>query len=71
MTFKNLLFIVVTSVLLASCVTAKIHEELQDKFETLKTENASLMSQLDTAPGASSMGKQEQLLKNAKVKRHN
>jgi chemotaxis protein MotB len=56
MTFKNLLFIAVTSVLLTSCVTAKIHEELQDKFDALKIENASLMSQLDTAPGASSMG---------------
>jgi chemotaxis protein MotB len=56
MTFKNLLFIAVTSVLFASCVTAKIHEELQDKFNALKTENASLMSQLDTASGASIMG---------------
>ncbi len=54
MTFKNILIISSIAMLLSSCVSAKIHEDLKDKYEALKVENAGLMSQLDTAQGGSS-----------------
>ena len=57
MTFKNLLLISVIAGSLSSCVSGKIHEELQDKYDALKMENASLMSKLDNAQGGpSTMG---------------
>lgn len=56
MTFKNLLIISSIAVLLSSCVSAKIHEELKDKYDALRLENASLMSKLDKNEGFSEMG---------------
>ena len=58
MNFKNIIFIAATAVVFSGCVSAKIHEDLQDKYDALRTENASLMSKLDTAEsgGSSVMG---------------
>lgn len=43
-----------TTLVLTSCVSSKIHEDLKDKYEALKVENAGLMSKLDNAQGGSS-----------------
>ncbi|EDM44322.1 outer membrane protein, OmpA family [unidentified eubacterium SCB49] len=56
MTFKNIIYTAAITTVLSSCVSGKIHEDLQDKYEALKVENASLMSQLDNVEGASSIG---------------
>lgn len=56
MNIKKIILIVITGSLLSSCISAKIHEDLQDKYEALKVENASLMSKLDSKEGFSEMG---------------
>lgn len=57
MSFKNIIFILSITVLFSGCVSAKIHEELKDKYDALRLENTSLMSKLDTTEtGASTMG---------------
>jgi hypothetical protein len=39
--------------LLTSCVSSQIYDDLKSKYELLKTENESLMSQLDASEGNS------------------
>lgn len=56
MKIKNIVFSVATLTLLASCVSGKIHDELKDKYDALKIENASLMSRLDNEKGSSVIG---------------
>jgi chemotaxis protein MotB len=48
MPFK-IIFVVVLSLLLTSCVSSKIYEDLQQRYNALKAENEQLMSQLDNA----------------------
>lgn len=48
---KKFLFAILTSVLLASCVSPKIYNDLQSKYDDLKAENELLMSQLDGKEG--------------------
>ncbi len=47
----KIFFGIATSVLLASCVSPKIYNDLQAKYDDLKAENESLMSQLDGKGG--------------------
>ncbi len=56
MTLKNLLFITAITLALSSCVSGKIHDDLKDKYDALKIENASLMSKLDNDKGSSVIG---------------
>jgi chemotaxis protein MotB len=48
---KKFFFGILTSILLSSCVSSKIYEDLKGKYDNLKTENESLMSQLDDKGG--------------------
>ena len=50
---KNIFFGIVLISTLGSCVSSKIYEDLQDRYDTLKAENESLMSQLDERNGNS------------------
>ncbi len=48
---KNIFFGIAIALLTTSCVSSKIYEDLKDKYAALKTENESLMSQLDGTGG--------------------
>ncbi|MDT0556474.1 OmpA/MotB family protein [Patiriisocius hiemis] len=51
---KKYISIAIVSLLVtSSCVSSKIYEDLQAKYDALKTENKSLMAQLDTEGGNS------------------
>ena len=56
MTLKNIVILSSIAVLLSGCVSAKIHEDLKDKYDALRVENASLMSRLDNKERFSEMG---------------
>ncbi|MBV1923329.1 MAG: OmpA family protein [Flavobacteriaceae bacterium] len=51
MLLKNIFFGILTTLLLSSCVSSKIYEDLKGKYDNLKSENESLMSQLDGKEG--------------------
>lgn len=51
MHLKKIFFGIITALLLTSCVSSKIYEDLKDKYITLQSENESLMSQLDGKEG--------------------
>jgi len=48
---SKLIYPIAILFLLSSCVSSKIYEDLQAKYDTLKTENESLMAQLDERGG--------------------
>ena len=48
---KKLFFGIICTLLFSSCVSSKIYEDLKGKYDSLKTENESLMSQLDGKEG--------------------
>jgi len=49
--FKNIFFGIVIAIVSSSCVSSKIYEDLNRKYNTLKVENESLLSQLDNCSG--------------------
>ncbi len=49
--FKRFFFGIAILTLISSCVSSKIYEDLQSKYDLLKEENKSLMSQLDGSSG--------------------
>ena len=67
MKLKNLSILAITAIFSVSCVSSKIHEDLQDKYDELRSENASLMADLDNVNGDSTieLGKLEERLSNA------
>jgi len=48
---KKIFFGIVLITIVTSCVSSKIYEDLQGRYEALKTENESLMAQLDANGG--------------------
>lgn len=48
---KKFLYTICIAFLCVSCVSSKIYDDLKDKYSNLKTENESLMSQLDGKVG--------------------
>ena len=50
---KNIFFGIALLALTTSCVSSKIYEDLKDKYDALRQENESLMSQLDGKGGNS------------------
>ncbi len=48
---KKFFFGIICTMLISSCVSSKIYEDLKGKYDNLKTENESLMSQLDGKEG--------------------
>ena len=68
MTFKKKLFIAAITLTFSSCVSGKIHEELKDKYDALKIENASLMSRLDNNKGSSMIGLEKTITELEKCK---
>lgn len=49
--FKKIILLIFLSLLLTSCVSSKIYEDLKGKYDELKAENESLMSQMDGQGG--------------------
>ncbi len=49
--FKNIFLGIVLAFITSSCVSSKIYEDLQDRYDALKAENKSLMSRLDANEG--------------------
>lgn len=49
--FKKIFFGILLISLTTSCVSSKLYEDLQDRYDMLKAENESLMSQLDSKSG--------------------
>lgn len=54
MTYKNIITIITIVATLSSCVSSKIYEDLKENNNTLKEENAELLSQVDGIPGGAS-----------------
>jgi chemotaxis protein MotB len=48
---RKIFFGIIIVSLMSSCVTSKIYEDLQDRYEALKLENESLMARLDANGG--------------------
>lgn len=48
---KKIFFGMALALLMGSCVSSKIYEDLQQKYDALKAENESLMSRLDASEG--------------------
>ncbi len=46
---KNIFFGIAIAFISSSCVTSKIYEDLQDKYDTLKAENRKLMDELNNS----------------------
>ncbi|NNK54720.1 MAG: OmpA family protein [Flavobacteriaceae bacterium] len=49
--FKKIFFGIILISISTSCVSSKIYEDLQDRYDALKAENESLMAQLDANGG--------------------
>ncbi len=49
--FKKIFFGILLISLTTSCVSSKLYQDLQDRYDRLKAENESLMSQLDSKSG--------------------
>ena len=51
---KKFFFGIILVTLTTSCVSSRIYEDLQDRYDALRAENESLMSQLDATSGGNS-----------------
>lgn len=67
MKLRNLSILFIAAILSSSCVSSKIHEDLQDKYDELRAENESLMADLDNVDGESTieLGKLKERLSSA------
>jgi len=61
MIVKNIFFGILIAVLSTSCVSSKIYEDLQKRYDTLDAENKDLMSRLDALDGNAVNYSQEKL----------